>query len=103
MINDYKIKFAEKLSKFFSLNSEELLPLIQLAPDNVPWDLAFPCFQFSKTLKKAPNQIATDLENSLNENNSDDLFSFQAVGPYLNATLNNCSLAKEFIESIKKA
>ena len=55
MINNYKSKFAEKLSNFFSLNSEELLPLIQLAPDNVPWDLAFPCFQFSKTLKKAPN------------------------------------------------
>jgi hypothetical protein len=36
MINNYKLKFAEKLSKFFSLNSEELLPLIQLAPDNVP-------------------------------------------------------------------
>jgi hypothetical protein len=36
MINNYKSNFAEKLSNFFSLNSEELLPLIQLAPDNVP-------------------------------------------------------------------
>lgn len=102
MINNYKSKFAEKLSNFFSLNSEELLPLIQLAPDNVPWDLAFPCFQFSKTLKKAPNQIATELASFLDENKSDNLFTFQAVWPYLNATLNNWSLAEEVIESINK-
>jgi len=102
MINNYKSKFAEKLSNFFSLNSEELLPLIQLAPDNVPWDLAFPCFQFSKTLKKAPNQIATELASFLDENKSDNLFTFQAVWPYLNATINNWSLAEEVIESIKK-
>ena len=49
MINNYKSKFAEKLSNFFSLNSEELLPLIQLAPDNVPWDLAFPFFNFQRS------------------------------------------------------
>lgn len=102
MIGEYKIKFAEKLSAFFGISVSELLPLIQLAPDNVPWDLAFPCFQFSKTLKKAPNQIASELESSLNENKTGDLFSFQAVGPYLNATLNNWALAKEVIEKVEQ-
>jgi arginyl-tRNA synthetase len=84
------------------MSVENILPLIQLAPDNVPWDLAFPCFQFSKTLKKAPNQIATELESSLNGNKDNDLFSFQAVGPYLNATLNNWALAKDVIETVTK-
>jgi hypothetical protein len=36
MIGEYKIKFAEKLSAFFGISVSELLPLIQLAPDNVP-------------------------------------------------------------------
>ena len=102
MIVQYKLKFAEKLAAFFSMSVENILPLIQLAPDNVPWDLAFPCFQFSKTLKKAPNQIATELESSLNGNKDNDLFSFQAVGPYLNATLNNWALAKDVIETVTK-
>ena len=102
MIIQYKLKFAEKLAAFFSMSVENILPLIQLAPDNVPWDLAFPCFQFSKTLKKAPNQIATELESSLNGNKDNDLFSFQAVGPYLNATLNNWALAKDVIETVTK-
>ena len=102
MIVEYKLKFAEKLAAFFSMSVENILPLIQLAPDNVPWDLAFPCFQFSKTLKKAPNQIATELESSLNGNKDNDLFSFQAVGPYLNATLNNWALAKDVIETVTK-
>ena len=102
MIVQYKLKFAEKLAAFFSMSIEDILPLIQLAPDNIPWDLAFPCFQFSKTLKKAPNQIATELENSLNGNKDNDLFSFQAVGPYLNATLNNWALAKDVIETVTK-
>ena len=102
MIVQYKLKFAEKLAAFFSMSVENILPLIQLAPDNVPWDLAFPCFQFSKTLKKAPNQIATELESSLNGNKDNDLFSFQAVGPYLNATLNNWALAKDVIETVAK-
>jgi len=102
MIVEYKLKFAEKLAAFFSMGVENILPLIQLAPDNVPWDLAFPCFQFSKTLKKAPNQIATELESSLNGNKDNDLFSFQAVGPYLNATLNNWALAKDVIETVTK-
>jgi len=102
MIVEYKLKFAEKLAAFFSMSVEDILPLIQLAPDNVPWDLAFPCFQFSKTLKKAPNQIATELESSLNGNKDNDLFSFQAVGPYLNATLSNWALAKDVIETVAK-
>lgn len=102
MIVQYKLKFAEKLAAFFSMSIEDILPLIQLAPDNIPWDLAFPCFQFSKTLKKAPNQIATELESSLNGNKDNDLFSFQAVGPYLNATLNNWALAKDVIETVTK-
>ena len=102
MIVEYKLKFAEKLAAFFSMSIEDILPLIQLAPDNVPWDLAFPCFQFSKTLKKAPNQIATELESSLNGNKDNDLFSFQAVGPYLNAALNNWALAKDVIETVTK-
>jgi hypothetical protein len=36
MIVQYKLKFAEKLAAFFSMSVKNILPLIQLAPDNVP-------------------------------------------------------------------
>ena len=104
MLLSYKNKFAELLSPFFQVSEEELLPLIQMAPDNVKGDLAFPCFQFAKSLGKAPNVIANEVLAFLQEKNqTSSLFSeFYAVGPYVNASFNTQVLASEVLQQIKK-
>lgn len=81
MLASYKEQFAEILSSYFQVAKEELLPLIQMAPDNVKGDLAFPCFQFAKSLGKAPNAIASEVFAFLQEKNqTSSLFSeFYAV------------------------
>ena len=104
MLLSYKNKFAELLSPFFQVSEQELLPLIQIAPDNVKGDLAFPCFQFAKSLGKAPNVIASEVLAFLQEKNqTSSLFSeFYAVGPYVNVSFNTQVLASEVLQQIKK-
>ncbi len=36
MLHSYKNKFAELIAPFFKLSKDEVLPLVQLAPENVP-------------------------------------------------------------------
>jgi arginyl-tRNA synthetase len=52
----------------------EILALIEIPPENIPGDFAFPCFKLSKLLKKSPQQIAEDLTTKLQ---SDYFSSFQ--------------------------
>lgn len=101
MLHSYKNKFAELIAPFFKLSKDEVLPLVQLAPENVPWDFAFPCFQFAKSLGKAPNLIANELCEFLQQQKSDFFLLFQAIGPYVNATLNSEKLAQEVITTIE--
>ena len=76
MLLTYKSAFASLLASYFQVSEEELLPLIQMAPDNVKGDLAFPCFQFAKSLGKAPNVIAREVFAFLQEKNqTSSLFS----------------------------
>jgi arginyl-tRNA synthetase len=59
MIIFLKQKFAELLYGF--LPERELLELqnmIEIPPENIPGDFAFPCFTLAKDLRKAPNVIA---------------------------------------------
>ncbi|MBL8943631.1 MAG: hypothetical protein JNK45_10800, partial [Myxococcales bacterium] len=55
-------------------------------PDAAKGDLAFPCFKLSKTLRKAPPQIAADLAGALG---GVPLFTdVQAAGAYVNVRLD---------------
>ena len=67
MLLTYKSAFASLLASYFQVSKKEFLPLIQMAPDNVKGDLAFPCFQFAKSLGKAPNVIASEVLAFLQE------------------------------------
>jgi len=89
MIESYKKQFAEILSKELPLLQEEIIWLIEIPPENIPGDLAFPCFQLSKTMKKSPNIIAQETVNQLSSLISQPAFvSFEAIGWYINAHIN---------------
>jgi arginyl-tRNA synthetase len=65
MLIRYKQHFADELAKHIDLPSEDLLAMIEIPPENIPGDFAFPCFRLSKLLKKSPIQIAEELEKKL--------------------------------------
>ena len=85
MLTIYKHHFATLLSEHINLPLEELLEMIEIPPENIPGDFAFPCFKLSKLLKKSPPQIAEELEKNLH---SDYFSSFQNLSGYLNAHIN---------------
>ncbi len=85
MLEKYMNHFAEIIRHKTNLSFEEIIGLIEIPPENIWWDLAFPCFQLSKTLKKAPNMVAQDFVKDLQS----VLFEkFEAIGPYINAYIN---------------
>ena len=96
MIQAYKEQFAAILQDKIGVPLEEILDIIEISPDNIPGDLAFPCFQLSKVLKKSPAMIAEDLKNQL----SSPYFSkFEVIGPYLNAHINTSKFISDVFEN----
>lgn len=77
----------------------ELLAMIEIPPENIPGDFAFPCFKLSKLFKKSPQQIAEILEKKLQ---SDYFSSFQNISGYLNAHINKSKFIADIFITTKK-
>ena len=59
---DYKVKVAELIKQHVDLEIETIEKLIEIPPKPEMGDYAFPCFQLSKVMRKAPNMIAVELK-----------------------------------------
>lgn len=80
---------------------EQIYDLLAIPKNPKMGDIAFPCFQLAKSLRKAPPAIAKDLEAKCQEPVLSRYFSvIEAVGPYLNFTINKANLAEEIIPRI---
>lgn len=89
----YKQHFADELAKYIDLPREEILAMIEIPPENIPGDFAFPCFQLSKVLKKSPNNIAQQFAEKF----SAPYFSqFEAIGGYINAHIHQSDFITKF-------
>jgi len=75
---------------------EDIFTLIEIPPENIPGDLAFPCFQLAKQAKKAPNILAQQFAEKFS---SPSFEKFQAVGGYINAHINKQIFINEFFQS----
>ncbi len=62
---DYKNKVAELIKEHVDLDIETIENLIEIPPKPEMGDYAFPCFQLSKVMRKAPNMIAEELKDKL--------------------------------------
>ncbi|MDS0524739.1 arginine--tRNA ligase [Clostridium sp. SHJSY1] len=94
---DYKKKVAELISAEVELDVEEIEKLIEIPPRPEMGDYAFPCFQFAKTMRKAPNMIAEELKNKLN---SEGFEKIENLGPYINFFADKSVFAKNTIEKV---
>ena len=102
MLNSYFQQFAQLLSRQFKISEDTILEQITLAPDNIEGDLAFPTFKFSKQFWKNPAEFAKDIAEKMHQHQNQLFSSFIAVGPYINAIINQEFLAKSIITTIKE-
>ncbi|MBQ9806260.1 MAG: arginine--tRNA ligase [Clostridia bacterium] len=79
------------------LQATDIVAMLEYPPDAAMGDLAFPCFKLSKTLRRAPVQIAAALADAIKD---DAIEKVEAVSGYLNITLSNAYLAKTVVPEI---
>lgn len=96
MIEKYIQHFAEILHKETKLPVEELLTMIEIPPENIPGDLAFPCFQLAKQAKTNPNALAQQFAETFSHPSFE---TFAAVGGYLNAHIKKSDFINDFFTS----
>lgn len=99
----YQLEAAKLLSEELSplgMSRDQVLQLLERPQKEEHGDIAFPCFQVAKTLKKSPMAISQELASKLNGKST----AFEAVlntGPYLNFKLSKeaaFSIAKKVFE-----
>ncbi len=78
-------------------------PVIIEKPDAVMGDLAVPCFQFARSLRKAPAAIAGDLLEELTKRKIEGIRLIEQKGPYLNFRLDNELLMHETLGDVFSA
>ncbi len=72
---------------------------LEVPPNSEMGDFALPCFEFAKTLKKNPVEIAKDLAKRIK---SKYIERIEVKGPYLNFFVNKGILASETVNEILK-
>lgn len=94
---EYKKVVAERIKKCVDLDLETIERLIEIPPRAEMGDFAFPCFQLSKTMRKAPQMIAEQIKNEI------DKVGFEKVenaGPYLNFFLDKGVFVRSVLEKV---
>lgn len=94
---DYKVKIAELIKQHVDLEVEVIEKLIEIPPKPEMGDYAFPCFQLSKIMRKAPNIIAEELKNLIN---SEGFERVESLGPYLNFFVDKGIFAKNTLSKV---
>lgn len=99
----YKHQVAEMISKALSqmgvdtLNAEQVRAMLETPPNPAMGDVAFPCFQLAKALRKAPPMIAAELAGQIA---GAPVREVQAAGPYVNLFLDQQEVAAQVIGTI---
>ncbi|WP_407371619.1 arginine--tRNA ligase [Carnobacterium sp.] len=98
---DYKLSVAQALKEQIgdALPIEKIVSLLENPKSAEHGDIAFPAFALAKAFRKAPQQIATELGETVR---SPIVEKIEVVGPYLNFFLNkkevSAAVLKEILE-----
>jgi arginyl-tRNA synthetase len=96
-----KQQAVKLLKRVVDLPEEQLSNLLETPPTREKGDIAFPCFQLAKVLRKAPPQIAQELVQKL-ETEDLNAYSIQKVvhtGPYLNFFFDRKQVAHDLLST----
>ncbi|MEG2085420.1 MAG: arginine--tRNA ligase [Clostridia bacterium] len=93
-------KEIAKLIEIDGLNYEQIADMLEPIPDQLPGDMAFPCFRLAKIMRKSPVLIAQQLVESVKI--GDIIEKAQAVNGYLNIFLNKINVAKRVLSEVEQ-
>jgi len=98
-INTAKLKQSMFKAEIIKLLKKEHIPekLLLTPPNPEMGDYALPCFTLAKEYKKAPQDIAKELEKKLKP--TKNIEKITANGPYLNFFINKAAYNKAIIEA----
>ncbi|MGX7106438.1 arginine--tRNA ligase [Hutsoniella sourekii] len=82
------------------LSQEEINQLIEVPKNPEHGDLAFPVFTLAKVFRKAPQQIAQDLVQEMDQSN---FHQVEAMGPYINVSLKRAPVGQGVVSAILQA
>lgn len=88
------------LAPLVALEPDEVVTLLEIPPESEFGDFAFPCFTLSKTLKKAPPLIASDLADKLASESGIFWSKAEPRGPYLNFYLSPGAFGREVVHQV---
>lgn len=91
-----ELYIAIKTNYDVSIDVDTIEKNIEVPKDKTNGDYAFPCFNLSKTLKKAPFQIATELKDAIQENSV--ISHTEVINGFLNFYIQKDIIVKNTIE-----
>ena len=97
---DFKKEIAVAIAKATNIEESEIYGYIEVPKDTSNGDYAFPCFKLAKTMKKAPQQIATDIKENVSVD-EEKILKIDIAGGYLNFYINKNILVKEVLKRIE--
>ena len=96
---DFKNIIAKAISKVVNIDENEIELSIEKPKGAENGDYAFPCFRLAKTLRKAPQAIATEIKENI-QVDENQITKIEVVGGYLNFFVNKKVLTKEVLQEI---
>ena len=101
-INDWTASILTAEYKNEVWDTSEITGLIEQPPNPELGDYALPCFSFSKTLRRSPSVIASELADKLQNHllPSAPFTHIQSRGPYLNFTVSAAAVAEAVLPDI---
>lgn len=101
-MKNFKQLIAKQIEKATNIDEKELETYIEIPKDSNNGDYAFPCFRLAKELKKAPqiiaNEIKEKIENDIEQ--SKEIEKVEIAGGYLNFYIDKKSLTEEVLNEI---
>ncbi|QUH24394.1 arginine--tRNA ligase [Serpentinicella alkaliphila] len=96
---DFKEQLSVLLKEYIAdMDSSEIYSMIEIPPNSAMGDFAFPCFKLAKTLRKAPQMIATELVESIKL--PEGFENVKNEGAYLNFFVDRQFYINEVIKEV---
>ena len=97
----FKAEISEKIAQASGVDREEIYNLLESPRDRKMGDIALPCFVLAKQLKKAPQQIASEIVEKSSGLAWALISEVKAVGPFLNFFYDAGAVAESVIDSAR--
>lgn len=98
---DLQFKLSQQIAELLELQPQKILEMMETPPDPKLGDAALPCFQFAKTLRKAPPLIAQDIAARLEK--PEYIQEIRVEGGYLNFFYNKKFYIDTLLEELETA